>query len=125
MDWMSDERLDLDACPGSPECAADATGNRISAILHGVIQPGDGVTPQKGAESLDQILRNLQFRSQDKEKDAEVVQSFLSDVWSAVVRLIKRVPQTHPGQGRVASMLESLVEISEGKYHMWGVGMED
>lgn len=122
MNTSADEKLDLSKI--NPQGGSSDLSNleqELFKILEDIVQPGDKITPQTAAESINQHLRNFPRRSEEKEKDVKAVEDFLHTFWTLFIAIVESTPYNHPGQDRLFSTLTSLIEKSEGSYEIWGV----
>ncbi|KAK5807635.1 hypothetical protein VI817_001893 [Penicillium citrinum] len=122
MNILTDEKLDLTKIiPRGGNSDLSELEQDLFKLLADVVQPGNTITPQAAAETIDEYLRSLPGRTEEKKEDVKVVEDFLHTLWSLLIAVVEHTPYNHPGQDRLLATLTSLIERSEGSYEIWGV----
>lgn len=121
MNTAADEKLNLATIAGRENPKLSVLEEKLFKILNDIVQPGDAITAATAADQIDQLLRTLPGRTEQKKEDVKVVEEFLHSLWPLSIAIVQRTPHNHPGQARLLATVESLVEKSEGSYEIWGV----
>ncbi|KAJ5241680.1 uncharacterized protein N7469_000007, partial [Penicillium citrinum] len=121
MNILTDEKLDLTKIiPRGGNSDLSELEQDLFKLLADVVQPGNTITPQAAAETIDEYLRSLPGRTEEKKEDVKVVEDFLHTLWSLLIAVVENTPYNHPGQDRLLATLTSLIKRSEGSYEIWG-----
>lgn len=121
MNTAADEKINLAAIASRENPELSALEEKLFKTLNDIVQPGDAITAATAADQIDQLLRTVPDRTEEKKGDVKAVEEFLYSFWSLFIAIAQRTPHNHPGQARLLTTVESLVEKSEGSYEIWGV----